>query len=109
MAEIAQDQGAASFAVIDKDVERNVRYFGSGYDPFYPFGWYGHGFDDDFFPYWPGFAGPTRYDPITSYTAIGTMRLVLPDAEVPSSATVFDAAEVRERLKPQIMLPQAAP
>ena len=98
-AEIMLFGGYEKFVILEKDIERNVEYWGSGYYPYSGFGLHRgryHGLS---------YGGPTRYKPIVSYSGSATIR-IYSGGPPPNNAPVYDAQEIVQRLGPTIVLPQ---
>ncbi|MHA1599635.1 MAG: CC0125/CC1285 family lipoprotein [Alphaproteobacteria bacterium] len=104
-AEIMLFGGYDKFVVLEKEIEKNVTYQGSGvYRPHIGVGFsrhrhFGYG-------YYGSYA-PDRYYPRVNYTGYMTIR-TLKGAPVPSDAVVYDAQELVQQLGPTIRLPQPA-
>jgi hypothetical protein len=99
-AEIMLFGGYDKFVMLEKDIERNVNYRGTG---FYPHFGYGlrrgrhHGL---------GYYGPVNYSPVVSYSGIATIR-IYSGGSPPNNAPVYDAQEIVQQLGPTIVIPQA--
>ena len=115
-AEIVQAGGYENFAILEKDVERIVDTYESGYGEsgfgFQDHAWFRHGWG----PHDPHTAitlryryRPRRIAVLTSYTAHATIR-ALPSAAVevqpPGGAPVYDARALIRHLGSTIKLPQ---
>lgn len=117
-AEIAQSEQADGFVVLSEAVERDLRYEGTGYQPYRYGGAFGfgsglhvgrgyHGLRQrgPFLHY--GFAQPfglTYLRPVSEYNASAKIRLFSGDAPE-GSGTAYNAAEVLETVGPQITRP----
>ena len=102
-AEIMLFRGYDKFVMLEKDVERNVEYWGTGYYPHFGFGLHHghhHGHHHGLWYY-----GPTRYSPLVSYSAAATIRIYT-GGPPPANAPVYDAQEIVQQLGPTIVLPQ---
>jgi hypothetical protein len=101
-AEIMLFGGYDKFMLLEKDVERNVEYYGYGYPPHYGFGYHrGH-------HHGLSYAGPVRYSAQTSYTAIATVRVYFGEP-IEGRQTIYDARELIQQLGPTIVPPVTKP
>ena len=121
-AEIAQSEQTQGFVVLSENVERDVRYQGTGYQPYgyggaigfgsglhFGRGYHGLRHRGPFLSY--GFAHPfalTHLRPISEYNASAKIRLY--DGEPPEGqGPTYDAAEVLETVGPLIVRPDPSP
>lgn len=99
-AEIMRFGGYDKFVILEKDVERNVDYYGTGFGA--GFGvWGPHSHSG----IWYG--GPADYQSIASYRAVATIR-VHTGGPTPGNRPVFDANEMIRQLGPKIVRPAVA-
>lgn len=99
-AEIIRFGGHDKFVMLEKDVERDVSYYGTGFGAGFGIGgrhsqsgiWYG---------------GPADYQSAVRYRAVATIR-VHTDGPPPANAPVYDADEIIRQLGPKIVPPAAA-
>ncbi len=102
-AEIMLFGGYDKFVMLEKNIERNVEYWGTGYYPHFGFGLHHgrhHGYHHGLSYY-----GPTRYSPIVSYSGTATIRIDS-GGPPPNNAPVYNAQEIIQQLGPTIVLPQ---
>lgn len=99
-AEIMRAGGYNKFAMLDKDVERDVSYHGAGFGGGFGFG--GRGGHTGIF-----YGGPADYNSAVRYRAITTIR-VHEGGPPPATAPVYDASEIIQQLGPKIVLPAPA-
>lgn len=96
-AEIMRFGGYNKFVILDKDVERDVDYYGTGFGA--GFGvWGPHSHSG----IWYG--GPADYQSIASYRAVATIR-VYTGGPTPGNKPVYDANEMIRQLGPKIVRP----
>jgi hypothetical protein len=103
-AEIMLFGGYQKFVMLEKDIERNVEYWDTGYYPHFGYGLHHgrhHGYHHGLSYY-----GPTRYSPLVSYSGTATIR-IYSGGPPPNNAPVYDAQEIVQQLGPTIVLPQA--
>lgn len=96
-AEVVLAAGYARFAVLEKDVERDVSYYGTTYQPSLGIGLYRGS-------YYGGAYAPTQLNPVTRYRAFATVRAHEGGA-VPANAPLFEAEELVTRLRQLIVRP----
>ena len=100
-AEVTLESGHDYFTVVDQDVERSTRYFGTVDPLFYPGGWHGRrGF------YAP-LAGYSTLDahPVDRYSA--SADILVHEGEKPADdVNAYDASDVVRRLGPAIVRPE---
>lgn len=99
-AEIMRFGGYDKFVILEKDVERDVDYYGTGFGAGFGFG--GHHSHSGI---WYG--GPADYQSVARYRAVATIR-VHTGGPPPSNAPVYDANEMIRQLGPKIVLPATA-
>ena len=103
-AEIMLFGGYDKFVMLEKDIERNVNYRGTGYYPHFGYGLH-HGLHHGHH-YGLGYYGPVNYSPVVSYSGTATIR-IYSGGPPPNNAPIYDAQEIVQQLGPTIVLPQA--
>ncbi len=99
-AEIMRFGGYDRFVILEKDVERQVDFYGTGFGVgFGTFGPHSHS------SIWYG--GPGDYQSVASYRAVATIR-VHTGGPTPENKPVYDANEIIRQLGPKIVRPPAA-
>ena len=99
-AEVMRFGGHDKFVILEKDVERDVSYYGTGFGM-------GFGFGGRRSHTGIGFAGPADYQSVVRYRAVATVR-VHTGGPPPANAPVYDAREIIKQLGPKIVPPPAA-
>ena len=102
-AEIMLFGGYEKFVMLEKDIERNVKYWDAGYYPHFGFGLHHghrHGYHHGL-----GYYGPAYYTPLVSYSGTATIR-IYSGGSPPNNAPIYDAQEIVQQLGPTIVLPQ---
>ncbi len=98
-AEIMLFGGYDKFVMLEKDIERNVNYRGTGYYPHFGYGLHhGHHYGLEYY-------GPVNYSPVVSYSGTATIR-IYSGGPPPNNAPIYDAQEIVQQLGPTIVLPQ---
>ena len=100
-AEVTLESGHDYFSVVDQDLERSTRYYGSGIDHF--------GFSRFHHPHSFGGIGLGSYSayPVDSYTAFAD--IVVGEGEKPAGElNAYDARDVLRQLAPTVELPRGA-
>lgn len=98
-AEVTLESGHDYFTMVDQDLERSTRYFGT-FDPAFPF--YGRTTAFRGYPY--GIAGFGSYTthPIDNYQAFADI-LVFEGEKPAGDVNAYDARDVIERLRPTVV------
>jgi hypothetical protein len=99
-AEIMRFGGFEKFVILEKDVERDTDYHGTGFGTGFGFGG-PHAFSS----IWYG--GPADYYSVVRYRAVATIRVYTGGAP-PANAPVYDTDEMIRQLGPKIVLPERA-
>ena len=85
------------FVILEKDVERNVDYYGTGFGVgFGAFGRHSHS------SIWYG--GPGDYQSVASYRAVALIRVHI-GGPTPGNSPIYDANEMIRQLGPRIVRP----
>ncbi len=103
-AEIMLFGGYDKFVMLEKDIERNVKYRDAGYYPHFGYGLHHghrHGYHHGLWYYEPAY-----YTPLVSYSGTATIR-IYSGGPPPNNAPIYDAQEIVQQLGPTIVLPQA--
>lgn len=100
-AEIMRFGGYEKFVILEKDVERDVDYYGTGFGTSFGFGAWGPHHHSGI---WYG--GPSDYQSVARYRAVATIR-AHSGGPPPGNAPVYDANEMIRQLGPKIILPPA--
>ncbi len=103
-AEIMLLGGYEKFVMLEKDIERNVEYWGTGYYPHFGFGLHHGHRHGRHHGLW--YDGPVYYSPLVRYNGTATIRIYY-GGPPPNNAPVYDAQEIAQQLGPTIVLPQA--
>ncbi len=96
--------GYDKFVMLEKDIERNDKYWDAGSYPHFGYGLHhgrrhGHHYGLRYY-------GPAYYTPLVSYSGTATIR-IYSGGPPPNNAPVYDAQEIVQQLGPTIVLPQA--
>lgn len=110
-AKLAEEKQAPHFLVIDKEIERETRFYGTVFPQYVGFGAHYHRIYRHRFPHrlrFPGFGSTAGFlRPSHRYTGHATVRLF--DAPPPEGAGVaYETADVLKTLAPAVGVPQDA-